>query len=138
MTERKKNYIFLGALFALCILFYGKILFTDKIIRAPDIINEYYWAVIRLSHQSLADIFSFKLTADWDIYNNSGNTLEGGGLGNHFLFWQGLLYYFIKPPASVGWFIVLHFFVGGAGVFMLCRAIGASLLAALPLHRRQP
>jgi len=131
MTERKKNYIFLGALFALCILFYGKILFTDKIIRAPDIINEYYWAVIRLSHQSLADIFSFKLTADWDIYNNSGNTLEGGGLGNHFLFWQGLLYYFIKPPASVGWFIVLHFFVGGAGVFMLCRATGASLLAAL-------
>ncbi|HIJ87338.1 MAG TPA: YfhO family protein [Desulfuromonadales bacterium] len=131
MTEQKKNYIFLGVLLTLCILCYGKILFTDKIIRAPDIINEYYWAVIRLSHQSLTDIFSLKLTADWDIYNNSGNTLEGGGLGNHFLFWQGLLYYFIKPPASVGWFIVLHFFVGGAGTFMLCRAIGASLLASL-------
>jgi hypothetical protein len=131
MTERKKNLILLGTLLVLCVMCYGKILFTDKIIRAPDIINEYYWTVIRLSQQSLSDIFSLKLTADWDIYNNSGNTLEGGGLGNHFLFWQGLLYYFIKPPASVGWFIVLHFFVGAAGVFMLCRAIGASLLAAL-------
>ncbi len=131
MSERRKNCILLAALLAICILCYGKILFTERIIRAPDIINEYYWAVINLSNQSLADIFRFKLTAAWDIYNNSGNTLEGGGLGNHFLFWQGLLYYFIKPPASVGWFIVLHFFVGGAGVFMLCRAIGASLSAAL-------
>jgi hypothetical protein len=131
MTDRKKNLLLLGTLLLLCILSYGKILFTDKIIRAPDIINEYYWSVIRLSGQSLADIFSLKFTADWDIYNNSGNTLEGGGLGNHFLFWQGLLYYLVKPPASVGWFIVLHFFVGGAGVFMLCRTIGASLLASL-------
>ncbi len=131
MTERNKQYILMGVLLALCIICYGKILFTDKIIRAPDIINEYYWSVIRLSQHSLGEIFSLKLTADWDIYNNSGNTLEGGGLGNKFLFWQGLLYYFIKPPASVGWFIVLHFFVGGAGVFMLCRAIGTTLLAAL-------
>lgn len=131
MTDRRKNLILLGLLLGLCILCYGKILFTDKIIRAPDIINEYYWAVISLSNRTLADIFTFKLTAVWDIYNNSGNTLEGGGLGNHFLFWQGLLYHFIKPPASVGWFIVLHFFVGGAGVFMLCRAIGVSLLGSL-------
>lgn len=131
MTNRRKNIILLGLLLGLCMLCYGKILFTDKIIRAPDIINEYYWSVINLSNRTLADIFTFKLTAVWDIYNNSGNTLEGGGLGNHFLFWQGLLYYLIKPPASVGWFIVLHFFVGGAGVFMLCRAIGASLLASL-------
>lgn len=131
MTDRRKNLILLGLLLGLCILCFGKILFTDKIIRAPDIINEYYWAVIGLSNRTLADIFTFKMTAGWDIYNNSGNTLEGGGLGSQFLFWQGLLYHFIKPPASVGWFIVLHFFVGGAGVFMLCRAIGTSLLASL-------
>ena len=131
MTDRRKNLTMLGILLGLCILCYGKILFTDKIIRAPDIINEYYWAVISLSNRTLADIFTFNLTAVWDVYNNSGNTLEGGGLGNHFLFWQGLLYHFIKPPASVGWFIVLHLFVGGAGVFMLCRVIGASLMASL-------
>ncbi|MDD2900148.1 MAG: YfhO family protein [Desulfuromonadaceae bacterium] len=131
MTDRKKNIVLLGGLLVICILCYGKILFTDRIIRAPDIINEYYWTVLRLSQQPLADVFSLNFVADWDIYNNSGNTLEGGGLGNHFLFWQGLLYHLIKPPASVGWFIVLHFFVGGSGVFMLCRTIGASLLASL-------
>jgi hypothetical protein len=78
----------------------------------------------------LSEIFHLKLYAPWDIYGNSGNTLEGGGLGNQFLFWQGLLYYFIKPPASVAWFIVLHFFFGSAGVYMLCRTIGASRLAS--------
>lgn len=131
MTDRRKNLIVLGLLLTLCIVCYGRILFTDKIIRAPDIINEYYWSVLELSKRPFVELFKFKLFAAWDIYGNSGNTLEGGGLGNQFLFWQGLLYYFLKPPASVGWFIVLHFFIGGAGVFMLCRAIGASLLASL-------
>jgi len=131
MTDRRKNLLFLGVMFGILVLCFGKILFTDKIIRAPDIINEYYWAVQRLAHQSFADIFRFQLHADWDIYNNSGNTLEGGGLGNHFLFWQGLIYKLIPAPASVAWFIVLHLFAGAAGVFMLSRAIGASALAAL-------
>ena len=42
------------------------------------------------------------------------------------LFWQGLIYFLVKPPASVAWFIVLHFFLGSAGVYLLCRTIGAS------------
>lgn len=115
---------------SLLVLFFSQILFTHKIIRAPDIINEYYWAVLDYSKRSLAEIFRFKLHAPWDIYGNSGNTLEGGGLGNQFLFWQGLIYYFIRPPASVAWFIVLHFFLGSAGAYMLCRTIGASRLAS--------
>lgn len=131
MTDRRRNVLFLGILFGILLLCFGKILFTDKIIRAPDIINEYYWAVQRLANQSFADVFRFPLQADWDIYNNSGNTLEGGGQGNHFLFWQGLLYQLIPAPASVAWFIVLHLFAGAVGVFMLCRAMGASSLAAL-------
>lgn len=131
MTERRKNLLILGALFGILLLCFGNILFTGKIIRAPDIINEYYWAVQRMINRPFGDIFRFQLHADWDIYNNSGNTLEGGGLGNHFLFWQGLLYQLIPPPASVAWFIVLHLFAGAVGVFVLCRAIGAAPLAAL-------
>jgi len=131
MNDRRRNLLFLGILFAILLLCFGKILFTGKIIRAPDIINEYYWAVQNLTNQPFWDIFHFKLHANWDIYNNSGNTLEGGGLGNHFLFWQGLLYQLIPPPASVAWFIVLHLFAGAVGVFMLCRAIGSAPLAAL-------
>jgi hypothetical protein len=131
MTDRRKNLLILGVLFGILLLCFGNILFTDKIIRAPDIINEYYWAVQRMINRPFGDIFRFQLHADWDIYNNSGNTLEGGGLGNHFLFWQRLLYHLIPPPASVAWFIVLHLFAGAVGVFMLCRAIGAAPLAAL-------
>ncbi|MBI2355174.1 MAG: YfhO family protein [Deltaproteobacteria bacterium] len=131
MTERRKTLLALGVLLGVLILFFGKILFTDKIIRAPDIINEYYWSVVSLSKQSLGDVFRLHLSADWDIFNNTGNTLEGGGQGNRFLFWQGLLYKLIPPPASVAWFIVLHLFAAAAGVFMLCRAIGCGRLAAV-------
>jgi len=131
VTDRKRNLLYLGALFVILLFCFGKILFTGKIIRAPDIINEYYWSVQHLTHQPFRDIFTFPLHADWDIYNNSGNTLEGGGLGSHFLFWQGLLYHLIPPPASVGWFIVLHLFLGASGVFFLCRTIGASPMASL-------
>ena len=95
----------LATLLGIMIIFFSRILFTDKIIRAPDIINEYYWSVLNLSSQPLSDIFHIILTAKWDIYNNSGNTLEGGGLGNQFLIWQKLLYHAIKPPVSVAWFI---------------------------------
>ena len=131
MTERKKDLLALATLLGILIVFFAKILFTHKIIRAPDIVNEYYWSVMRLSAQHFLDIFRLKLTATWDIYNNSGNTLEGGGQGGQFLFWQGLLYYFLSPPSSVAWHIVLHLFLGACGTFFYCRAIGASRTASL-------
>jgi len=131
MTERRKNLLMLATLLGIMMVFFGHILFTNKIIRAPDIINEYYWTVLNVTKMPLSDIFHIKLTADWDIFNNSGNTLEGGGLGNQFLVWQKLLYHIVPPPASVAWFIVIHFFIGAAGVYAYCRAIGISCVAAL-------
>lgn len=131
MTERRRNLLMLAILLGIMVVFFGHILFTDKIIRAPDIINEYYWSVLHVSNLPLSDIFHVKLTADWDIFSNSGNTLEGGGLGGQFLFWQKLLYHVLPPPASVAWFIVLHFFIGAAGVYACCRAIKTSCTAAL-------
>ena len=126
MSERKKNLLALALMLGIMLLFFNRILFTDKIIRAPDIINEYYWTVLHTVKQPLLDMFSINLSADWDIYSNSGNTLEGGGQGNQFLVWQKLIYHLIPPPASVAWFIVLHFFVGSAGVYACCRVVGAS------------
>ncbi len=131
MTDRRKNILMLATLLGIMILFFAKILFTHKIIRAPDIINEYYWTVLNISGLPFADVFHLNLTANWDIYSNSGNTLEGGGLGSQFLVWQKLLYHFIQPPASVAWFIVLHYFIGAAGVYAYCRTIGTSCVAAL-------
>ncbi|WP_306534215.1 YfhO family protein [Geobacter sp.] len=130
MTERRKDLLALALLLALLIAFFAQILFTGKIIRAPDIINEYYWSVLRLSSQEFLDFFRIPLHADWDIYANSGNTLEGGEVGGHFLFLPNLIYYFISPPASVAWFIVLHLFFGACGTYCCCRAIGLSRPAA--------
>ena len=129
-TIVEKNRFWIVLMAFVLIGMFSRILFTDQIIRAPDIIQEYYWGVLEYSKRPLSEIFHFRLHAPWDIYGNTGNTLEGGGLGNQFLFWQGLIYFFIRPPASVAWFIVLHFFLGSAGVYLLCRTIGASRLAS--------
>jgi hypothetical protein len=131
MTERKKTFLAVGVMLSLLIGFYSRILFTDKIIRAPDIINELYWSVLEISKRSLPEFFRFSLNADWGIYANSGNTLLGGEVGPAFASLPNILYYIISPPASVAWFIVFHFFVGGCGVYFYCRAIGVTVPAAL-------
>lgn len=130
MTERKKNLLALAVLLGILIIFFAKILFTDKIIRAPDIINEYYWSVLKLSKQSFLDFFRFRFAASWDIYGNSGFTLEGGEVGSQIMFLPNLIYYFLPAPASVAWFTVLHLLLGACGVFCYCRVIGASPIAA--------
>jgi len=131
MLDRKKNLLALGMLLALLIFMYAEMLFTDKIIRAPDIISEYYWGVLELSKKSFLDFFRISFTAGWDIYGNSGNTLQGGEVGSKIMFLPNLIYYFIPPPTSVAWFILLHFFIGAWGTYCYCRLIGVSRWGAL-------
>jgi membrane protein YfhO len=132
MTERKKDMLALATLLALLILLFAKILFTAKIIRAPDIINESYWGVIATKRGSFWDIFDFsQVKAGWNIFINSGFTSEGGNSPVHFLFHLKLIYFLIPAPACVAWLIVLHLFLGGAGVYCYCRAIGVSRIASL-------
>jgi len=132
MTERKKNLLALSALLAILVLFFWKILFTHQIIRAPDIINEFYWGVLDTKLRGTAALFRFdEIRASWNQIINSGHTNEGGMSSIHFLFYQPFILLFFPAPANVGWFIVLHLFLGAAGVYAYCRAIGASLSAAL-------
>ncbi|MBI1920702.1 MAG: YfhO family protein [Geobacter sp.] len=131
MTDRRKSALYLIALLALLILFFSKILFTDKIIRAPDIINELYWTVKDMPNASLTDLFRFNLKADWNMFENSGETTEGGWVAQQFLIHKALLFHFIPAPASVAWFIVFHLFLGGGGAFMYCRAIGIGRLGSM-------
>ena len=131
MSDRKMNMLMLAALLGILVIFFAGILFTDKIIRAPDIINEYYWSVLEISKRHFLDFFTVSLNADWSIYGNSGNTLLGGEVGGNLAAFTNLIYYFFSPPASVAWFIVFHFFVGSCGVYYYCRTIGTSAQAAL-------
>lgn len=130
MTERKKDLLFLGALLCLVILFFSKILFTGQIVRAPDIINEFYWGVKSYRSMGFSDLFRIELKAFWDPYINSGFTVEGGTASLAFLFLQKLVFMYIPAPASVAWYMVLHLFIGGAGMFCLCRAVGASRISS--------
>jgi hypothetical protein len=131
MTDRKKDLLFMAALLALLILFFAKILFTGRIIRAPDIINEFYWTVKAISGTSFPDLFKVHLaSAGWDPFVNSGFTNEGGALSTQFLFLRNLVFWLFPSPESVAWYIVFHLFVGAAGTYCYCRLIGASRLAA--------
>jgi len=130
MTDRKKDILLLGALLCVLILFFSKILFTNQIVRAPDIINEFYWGVKGYGKMGFLELFKVSLKATWDPYINSGLTVEGGTASQAFLFFQRLVFWGIPAPANVAWYMVLHLFIGGAGVFCLCRAIGASRISA--------
>lgn len=130
MIERKKELISLALMLCLLVLFFSKILFTDKIIRAPDIVNEFYWSAIAMSKLQLSDILNFDLNATWDIVGNSGNTLLGGGVGPNLNFWQKLIFVIIPLPQAVAWHIVLHLFLGAVGLYCYCRVIGTSRSAA--------
>ncbi|QWV92759.1 YfhO family protein [Geomonas oryzisoli] len=131
MTERRKETLVILGLFALLIMLFSRILFTHQIIRAPDILNEFYWGVRSMSDQPLAKLLSVNLSsAGWDMYTNSGFTNEGGGVAGNFLFTQKLIFWLFPRPASIAWYIVFHFFVGAAGVYCYCRLIGASRFAS--------
>lgn len=132
MTERKKDWLFLVSLLGILVLCFTKILFTDGIIRAPDIINEFYWGVKGYENIGWPELFRFSLaSAGWDPYINSGFTNEGGMASLQFLLHHKLIFKLIPAPASVAWFIVLHLFFGAAGVYCLCRTIGTGRFAAL-------
>ena len=57
MTERRKDILALTILLVVLVGIFAPVLFTSKIIRAPDILNEYYWTVKDLGKTPFLDIF---------------------------------------------------------------------------------
>ena len=131
VKKYRQDSIALSVLLWIMLLLFAKILFTDMVIRAPDIIHEYYWNVLNWYKTPLRELLNLTLDASWWIESNSGFTLLGGEVGGNINFWNLLINHFIPPPASVAWFIVIHFFIGSCGVYSYCRAIGVSVQAAL-------
>jgi hypothetical protein len=130
MTERRKDILTLGLLLALLIACFGKILFTDEIIRAPDITAEFFWTIKQYSQMSFWDLFTVNLHAGWDTLANGGGSEGGGTLSMQFLFYRNLIFWLFPEPVNIAWFILFHLFVGGAGTFCFCRAIGCGRPAA--------
>ncbi len=130
MRKRGIDSIFLSALLLLLLAFYSRMLFTSEIIRAPDIINEFYWNVRDIANSSLIEAFRINLKASWSPLINSGYSVGGGDASIGFLIWKKLLFSILPLPSSIAWFIVLHLFFGAAGVYFCCRAIKTGRLAA--------
>jgi hypothetical protein len=130
MIERKKDFYFLAAMLVVFLLFFSRILFTDQIIRAPDIINEFYWGVDHLHKGSFWDLFRINMSATWNNMINSGLTDEGGNVSGQFLLYRSLILYLLPAPSCVAWFIVIQLFWGAAGVYCYCRLIGVSCFAS--------
>lgn len=128
---RKKDLLFLAALLVLLVLCFSKILFTGKIVRAPDITNEFLWTVRGFRDMSFADLFRISLRPAWDLYVNGGTSEGGGTLSMQFLLYRSLLFRLLPLPSSIAWFMVLHLFFGAAGTYCLCRVVGAGRLASL-------
>ncbi|MEI6214128.1 MAG: YfhO family protein [Desulfuromonadales bacterium] len=130
MNKSTRDFLTLALLLGVLIIFFSRILFTEQIIRAPDILNESYWWMKGYAGQKFSTLYSFNLTAGWNSLVNSGHTNEGGMNSISFLLHMPLILHFIPPPASVAWFIVLHFFFGAAGMYCYCRLIGTGRPAA--------
>lgn len=131
MKEVKKDMLVLVALLAVLVAFFSRILFTDQIIRAPDIINEFYWWAVDLNSKTLWETIRTDIsTAGWDIYTNGGTSVGGGTHSVQFLYPLRLILNLIPRPSNVAWLIVMQLFFGAAGTYTYCRIIGCSRLGS--------
>lgn len=131
MKERIKSLIPLLLMTAIIILCFNKILFTGKIVRAPDILNEFYWSIKDIPALKFSKLLEFNLKADWLPYENSGVTTEGGWIAQQFLVVKTLLFWLIPTPVNIAWFMVLNLAFGAIGTYAFCRLLGSGPFAAM-------
>ncbi|WP_277058462.1 YfhO family protein [Trichlorobacter lovleyi] len=132
IKRRGSDLLMLLLLLVGLIALFSPILFTTKIVRAPDILNEFYWGVYNAYGKPLWSMLRVDLaTADWNPYINSGHSNDGGMASMQFVYPYRLIFGLIPAPASVAWFMVLHLFAGGVGTYLYCRLVGCSRIAAL-------
>jgi len=131
MSDKKKDLLCLAALLVLLILFFAKILFTGKIIRAHDITSDFYWNVLSVMKYPFTSCFDMSVgKAGWNMFVNSGTSTSGGTNALRLFNFRNILFHIIPAPENIAWFIVLHLFFGAAGVYCCCRLIGAGSCAA--------
>lgn len=128
-----KDLFWLLLMAALTVIFCQRLLFTDQIIRASDVITQFYWGAKGVSEQtlfqylrSIPDIFR----ASWEPLNDGGRTLEGGWNAIGLLFHRYLIQHYFPFPSSIAWLAVLSLLWGGIGTFFYCRLIGVSRFGA--------
>lgn len=129
----EQNWFWITLLAVTLIAVFSPMLFTDKIIRASDVITQLFWNVKAVKEQSLlAYIRSFPdiFRADWDPLSDGGRTLEGGWNAINLLVHRYLIQHFFPFPSSIGWLVIFAMCWGAAGTFLYCRLIGTGPFGA--------
>ncbi|HTP64268.1 MAG TPA: hypothetical protein VMJ66_02675 [Geobacteraceae bacterium] len=117
----------------LTIGFCSRILFTDQIIRASDVVTQFFWGAKGVKEQSLLQFIGSIpgiFQAGWDPLSDGGRTLEGGWNAIGLLFHRYLIQHFFPFPASIAWLAVLAMCWGSVGTFAFCRLIGVGRFGA--------
>jgi len=131
ILERDSFYIVLMAI--IIIGFFQRILFTDQIIRASDVVTQFFWGAKAIKDQSVLQFIQGVPTifqAGWDTLSDGGRTLEGGWNAIALLFHRYLIQHFFPFPSSIAWLAVLAMCWGAIGTFLYCRLIGVGRLGA--------
>ena len=131
ILERDSFYIVLMTV--VIISFFGRILFTDQIIRASDVATQFFWGAKGIKEQSLLQFIQgipgiFQVS--WDNLSDGGRTLEGGWNAIGLLFHRYFIQHFFPFPSCIAWLVVLAMCWGSIGTFFYCRLIGVSRIGA--------
>jgi hypothetical protein len=123
-----KNWFYIVLLAVVTVVFFNRLLFTDQIIRASDVITQYFWGARTIKDMSLlrylTETIPTSFQASWSPLVDGGRSLEGGWNANNLLFYERLILHLLPFPASISWLTVLSLLWGGIGTFMYCRFIG--------------
>ncbi len=139
MTDNKprildRDWVYIALMALIVIVFCNRLLFTDMIIRASDVITQFFWGAQSMKAQPLWEHLSSLPTlfrAAWDPLPDGGRTLEGGWNALGLLVHRFLIMHFFPFPSSIAWLAVLSLLWGGIGTFYFCRVIGVSRYGAL-------
>jgi hypothetical protein len=139
MTESKprileRDWVYIVLMTVIVIGFCNRLLFTDMIIRASDVVTQFIWGAKAMKQQPLWDYISNLpglFRAGWEPLQDGGRTLEGGWNALGLLLHRFLIMHFFPFPSSIAWLAVLSLLWGGIGTFLYCRTIGVGRCGAL-------
>lgn len=123
--ENKGTYFWILLIAVIPVLLLYRILFTDELINASDIVTQYYWSVVDYPTSR----FPWPFLHPWQADLNFGTD---GYIGSviHYLPWRLLNYFIFPMPASIAWEMAIHLIFAGIGTFLYCRVIGLNRYSA--------
>lgn len=128
--REKESLFYLSLLSLLTILLLRKVLFTNQILNATDVVTQYFWEVLHLEKMSYWEWFSFK----WQGLANFGDDTTRI-LARSLLPYRYLTYWLFPAYLGISWEAALHIIFAGIGTFLYCRILGlqrfSSFLAAI-------